>query len=564
MSSDLREQIREVVVLIEDSQAPILGAEVRAGTVDLTSTSTEASPPLRRVVVVASAFAAVLILVGGFAWLSRTTVGTSADEPIPPATIAQVTTTTGAAITTDTVAAPTTTVVAVPILPPGEGPKFSFVQAVLPTEGEPIGGGEWFDGSLFVPWITDAYSLLRSTDGLTWASVPGFTGSGSWGDNMLQADEDRLVNVAVPAEDGSIRIDVSSNGDDWFSSTIDVPILAASNSAGEFHFADVSNGRHSVLAVGPQGIVVAASITLVVDGERFANTLVDAGEGIHVEIIDLDLDRSVMVVAYLDEENDMEQIGDLREIDLNRTSFGRDFTQILEAMAADPDWEPSIDSIVATFTGAASSGYATAVVHYAWFSSDGASWQRIPTPEPRNGGQFASVLATPTGFVATARSGVVLESANGTAWTEAESRGNWHGSTESNLVEWQGEVVEHTTTADEAVWTLTDPPDRVFSDIPTSGMRLGIGDLGLIGTPWHNYTKGPGVTEEVELLLSVDGTSWNRWQPTEFGKNPGWANVSIIGMGDDFVVIQMYTWDASTENGCCENRSHSLWVGTIP
>jgi len=354
--------------------------------------------------------------------------------------------------------------------------------------------------------------------------------------------------------DGPIGVNISTNGDDWLSSTIDVPIFGESNGAGEFRWADPSNMSHSVLAVGPQGIVVAASMTLQVDGERFANSLVGADEGIHVEIIDLDLERSVMILAYLDEENDMEQIGDLREIDLNSTGFGRDYAEILKAMAADPDWEPAVDRVVSMFPD---NGYATAVVHYAWFSSDGTSWQRLPTTTgPLDRGQFASVLATPAGFVATAGDGV-WESSNGTEWIET-SGGQIHF--EPDLVAWQGAVVKHTTQAatrgdDSEVWTLTDPPNRMFADIPTKGMRLEISDVGLIGTPTHGWEE-PG---EMEVLLSIDGTSWNRWEPSEFGQNAGWAEAWIVGVGDDFVVIQVREWDAANEN-----TSYGLWVGTIP
>ncbi len=71
MSYDLREQIREVVVLIEDSQTPILGADIRAGSVGRITPSVEARRPIRRVTIVAVAFAVVMILVGGVAWLAR-------------------------------------------------------------------------------------------------------------------------------------------------------------------------------------------------------------------------------------------------------------------------------------------------------------------------------------------------------------------------------------------------------------------------------------------------------------------------------------------------------------
>ena len=70
MSYDLRDQLREVAVLIDDSQTPIHGADIRAGAVDLASASDEARLPMRRVTIAAGAFAVVMIIVGGVAWLS--------------------------------------------------------------------------------------------------------------------------------------------------------------------------------------------------------------------------------------------------------------------------------------------------------------------------------------------------------------------------------------------------------------------------------------------------------------------------------------------------------------
>jgi hypothetical protein len=576
MSTDLRARIAAHYEGIEESQDVISASEVMELLESVRPIPVGRPQPSKvplRGIGVALGVAAVIVAfvaVPLFLFVSDVDDGPAADTPV---TTAPVTPTEEEALVSTTApeaGATTTTVAAVPIVPAGEGPKFSFVEAILPSDGalsgdggrDWFGGGEWFDGSMFVPSVAGApRSMFRSTDGLTWSSVPGFPSAGDvWDDTMLRADEDRIVSMVVPENDGSIRVDTSTNGDDWFSSTIDVPIFGESNGAGEFSWHDESNVSHSVLAVGPQGIVVVASMTLAIDGERFANSLVDPDADIHVEIIDLDLERSVMVVAFLDEENDMQQIGDLREIDLNSTGFGRDYAKILKAMAGDPDWEPAVDRVVSMFPD---NGYATAVVHYAWFSSDGASWQRLPSTGPLDGVQFASVLATPTGFVATALNGVVWESDNGTAWTEAKGRGILNrpvvsvGVVDLGLVEWQGEVVEvHSfLSLSSEVWTLTDPPHRMFSAIPTSGLRLNVSDVGLIGTPTYGRMPSFGL----EVLLSIDGRSWNLWRPSEFGQNGGDAATRIVGVGDDFVVIQVREWDASGESA-----SDSLWVGRLP
>lgn len=70
MSYDLRDQIREVTMLIDESQTPIHGADIRAGTVGFHSTSDGVSRPMSSAMIVVAAFAVVMILVGGVAWLA--------------------------------------------------------------------------------------------------------------------------------------------------------------------------------------------------------------------------------------------------------------------------------------------------------------------------------------------------------------------------------------------------------------------------------------------------------------------------------------------------------------
>jgi hypothetical protein len=291
-----------------------------------------------------------------------------------------------------------------------------------------------------------------------------------------------------------------------------------------------------------------------------------------------------MIVQFLDENNDMEQIGDLREIDISKS-----FSNLLDAMAADPDWEPHLDGFLAQLTNESTTGFASVSVGYAWFSSDGLTWQRIDSTGPLDGGEFAGIAAIPDGFVATAsstykpgslpgelryltesfESSVVWQSADGITWTEATGLTSGHGFDTSRLVDWQGELVEHVGIGtvrsikdDTKVWTLTDSPHNVFSDMPTGGMRLNISEFGLIGTPSYGWW-GPDATE---LLFSVDGTNWNRWEPTEFDfggpresseKRSG--DVWIVGVGSDFVVVQLRKWDESSASA-----SYSLWVGRLP
>lgn len=148
---------------------------------------------------------------------------------------------------------------------------------------------------------------------------------------MLQSDGDSLVIVVMREDGGSILVNSSSNGRDWISGAIDAPALDGSNMAGEYRWDDGFFYSDN-FAVGPKGILVTAGLSLSFEGESFANGLVGVDEGIHVEVVDLDLDRGVMIVKFLDETNNMEQIGDLREFDLKALGFSGAFSNLIDAM----------------------------------------------------------------------------------------------------------------------------------------------------------------------------------------------------------------------------------------
>jgi hypothetical protein len=82
MSYDLKDQIREVADFIYESQTPIRGSDVRAGTVGLLSGVDDVSRPLKKVLIVVAAFVLVLIVLGGVAWLAPFGGGTSPVDEI--------------------------------------------------------------------------------------------------------------------------------------------------------------------------------------------------------------------------------------------------------------------------------------------------------------------------------------------------------------------------------------------------------------------------------------------------------------------------------------------------
>lgn len=552
------------------------------GPLDVASTTT-----LRAWTVGIAAAAVTLILLGGLIWI----VPFGAEAP--PATEHSTTTTVEATPTTEAPIAigpapeTATTLATVPTLPPGEGPMLSFVQTEAPTDGD-LRGGEWFKGALYVLSEGEEQTLFRTTDGFTWELVPGLPSTTNVRHSMLQSDGDRLVLVMMPRDGNSILVNSSSNGREWISSSIETPAPDGSSMAGEFGW-DEGFFYSDNFAVGAKGIIVTATLSLSFEGDGIANGLVAPDEGIHVEVVDLDLDRGVMIVKFLDETNDMEQIGDLREFDLNALGFSRAFSNLIDAMNADPNWKSQVDGFLAQLTSEMSTGSAFASVGYAWFSPDGTTWETVSRGGPVDGGEFSSVLATSDGFVATANSPyrpgelplgmryladgfdstIVWESDDGTTWTEAAGLTSRHGTQPSKLVEWKGAIVEHvgvgmvrSASDDTEVWTLASPQEWVFPDVPTDGMLLSITDFGLFGSPSYGWW-GP---DAKELLFSVDGTVWNRWEPTEFeiggrrdegGEHLG--NAWVAGVGDNFVVLQHRQWDEATNTPL-----NSLWVGTLP
>jgi hypothetical protein len=551
---------------------------------DAVSLTSDGRSTPRGWVVASIVAAATVIALGSLALLARPDGATPPADTPTPTTITEAPPTTDAAVTSDTVAATTTTLAAAPVVPPGEGPKIEFVQVESPVEGA-LGNGTWFNGALYA--LSDVEGeLLRSVDGVVWESVPGPPSATNARHRMLQSDGDRLVLLVMPRDGDSILVNISSNGRDWISSTIETPAPDGSNMAGEFDW-DEGFFNSDNFAVGPEGIVVTATLSLSFEGDGFANSLVGADEGIHVEMVDLDLDRGVMIVKFLDETND-EQIGDLQEFDLNTIGFSGAFANLIDAMNADPNWKPHIDGFLAQLTGEMSTGSAFASVGYAWFSPDGTTWETVSRGGPLDGGEFSSVLATSDGFVATAytpyRAGelprymryladgfdstIVWESDDGTTWTKAAGLTSRHGTQPSKLVEWKGAIVEHvgvgmvrSATDDTEVWTLASPQTSVFPDVPTDGMLLSIADFGLFGSPSYGW-RGPDATE---LLFSTDGTAWNRWEPPEFeiggprqagGERLGSA--WVVGVGDDFVVMQR-----RGPNATSIDDSLSLWVGQV-
>ncbi len=148
----------------------------------------------------------------------------------------------------------------VPVPPPGEGPKLEFVRVESPSYPALSlgrGGSVWFQGALYA--IGDNRGeLFRTVDGVTWELLPGFPA----GDDVeeLKTDGVRLVSATSAVKsigvgfcwgsDAFFEVNTSTNGVDWTSSKIPVPVPEEAYVEGCFD-ADVGE-----LAAGPQGIIV--------------------------------------------------------------------------------------------------------------------------------------------------------------------------------------------------------------------------------------------------------------------------------------------------------------------
>jgi hypothetical protein len=78
-------------------------------------------------------------------------------------------------------------------------------------------------------------------------------------------------------------------------------------------------------------------------------------------------------------------------------------------------------------------------------------------------------------------------------------------------------------------------------------MNPRVGDFGLFGM--LGQQGGESLADEV--IFSEDGTTWNRWNPTEIDQEAG--GLYMVGIGGDFIVLQQGFYEDAF-----------LWVGTLP
>jgi hypothetical protein len=547
MSPDLLTQLAEYGTYCEERQGSVDANDVFGSVVPMPAPVHSTRAP-RGWLVAAAAAALVLILIGGLALLAP--FGGSApvvDEPMVTTIPSEIVVTTAPTVE-EVVEATVTTLLTVPAPPPGEGPQLQFTQIESPTDDGR--GMIWFNGSLNAfSWDGEVVGLYRSVDGFDWDLIRDSGGISRWGGD-LKTDGTRLVNVvgtesygSCMSADDAITINTSVDGITWTSSEIKLPLPDTSSKAGCF------TNYGTEFAVGSQGIVVTASVTLDVGG-GFTEGLVDPDDGIHVEVVEIDVDQGVVTIQYIDEESG--EVVDTVEVD----GFGKSLIDLLDAMALDPAWSPLAATVVAQLADPEWIDGASVTRGFAWFSADGITWTQIEGSGALDGGEFVDIVPTHDGFWASHRvlnerqstylPSSLWKSTDGVSWTNTTADPGYDNRSVygQSLGEWNGRVV--TAAASKGVWTVEDTPQQLISTSGTGGLaNTRIGDFGFIAVPSERDGGG------TEVVFSEDGSTWNRWSPPEFGTEFGTLYPRAIG--DDLVVLRLIQESGTT-----------FWIGRLP
>ncbi len=547
MSQDLLTQLAEYGAYCEERQGTVDATDVIGPVVPI-PTSVSSSRPVRGWLVAAAAAALVLLVVGGVTLLGL--FGGSApvvEEPTATTVPAEIVNTTVPTVE-EVVEATVTTPATAPAPPPGEGPQLQFTQIELPTDGWP--DVIWFNGSLNAfSWDEEAVRLSRSVDGFEWELITDIGGISRWGGD-LQTDGTQLVNVVGTEYDGpcmgtddTITINTSADGIVWTSSDIKLPLPDTSSKAGCF------TNNATEFAVGSQGIVVTASVTIEV-GDHPDTGIEQKRRSSSHEVVEIDIDQGVVTIQYIDEESG--EVVDTVEVD----AFGGSLADLLDAMALDPAWAPLTEIVVAQLADPAWVDGASVTRGFSWFSADGVTWTQIEGSAALDGGEFVDVIATHDGFWASHRvlnkrqsdylPSSLWTSTNGVSWTKTTADPGYDDQSGFGqpLGEWGGRVV--TASASRGVWTVEDTPQQLISTSGTSGLaNTWIGGFGFIAVPSEIDFGG------TEVVFSEDGSTWNRWSPPEFGTEFG--TLYPRAMGEDFVVLRLIQESGTT-----------FWIGRLP
>lgn len=358
MSTDIRQQIRELAELQQSSRRPVELHEVQGF-------STGASTPiprrnLRGPALAVAVMAAVLVVIGGLALL------VSSGEETPPADSVTPTT-----LVVPTTASPTPSTTATADLAPGTADltwqRIDMDQIPEPLNA-PLGATIFDGGDKFVAFIAGDASteVLISADGTNWRSVPT---EEALGDAQTAAAWEDEVLVATGGGGWSWEEDGP-----FFSSPSIVSVVHSDGSVDRRVF----DGDVRSAALGPAGMFVTlaphASYGYVIDqilGSEFSGAVYET------EVRD-----GVLVVTRAPD-------GETAEIVLSEHGLTEDELNSPVAgwySAAGSDWLPVPDLPSGLRVVATRDGFVGVSESTAWHSVDGLEWNRLGdlpfAPEP--------------------------------------------------------------------------------------------------------------------------------------------------------------------------------------
>lgn len=506
MSNGLKYQIQTYGAQLTGSQAPITDDDVRAlGAVGLASSSGEATRPVRRVVIVAFAFAVVLIVIGGTAIVLGGPRG-DAQNPVTGVPTADATTSTPPSTTTESTPPSTATE------PPTRTAAYDSWQRVGADVMQPVVGlfdmtqaGSRLIAVGFDPGEEDFRQngvIFVSDDGVTWTRLAEDDPALTLGAVLMYGIAEGgpgLVAVGTGCEDNTApcathpTVWTSVDGTSWTRSAPDPDIFGEGGGMMDVAATDygiVAAGSIAVLGTD-DGFFFRPAVWLSPDGADWSRVwegdLGDAGASSFIPgFTALAADSDGLIVGVGSAKNEDSQVvaavwistdGRAWErIEPNSSAFGSE--NGLDVTMLEVTW--GSDGFIAVGT---EGGTHVAI----WKSVDGHSWIRIDTTNQPFGmtGTLSAVAALDTGFVTTGPHGfaggdgtlvTLWTSPDGSTWDRVQTLGP--GYTMAIVVTDAGIFVAgatpDATNFHAAVWAGpafdpdAPPPDPMSSSPPTT------------------------------------------------------------------------------------------------
>jgi hypothetical protein len=496
MSPDLRDQLDEYFTYIEEIQPSVDPRSV------VGSARGDAARGRAPWIMVVAAAVVVLLAV----WISTLTGWDTDSDPLT-----LVTTQDAESNDTPQVAPPippsssatTAAAVPAPFVPP-----LTFAEVDFPGPGG-LGETAWFNGKLYA--ATWQGQLLSTEDGVNWVNedLPIVDANGVETLHLSTDGESLVVGGMPPAnaigsescsEPGDVvTVQVLDQTGVWTLSEIELPFTKPASLAGclTFWLSDVQ--------VGPDGFIVAGSISGMVPFEAIIAQ--ELGQQVLDEINGMSPEGNVLVVESGDgartDRIDLDAIGLADDI----ADFGAYAKSIIESDEGDATWFGERP--------------------FVWWSLDGLTWSLVDrTGPPMQDHQIQDVTPTEHGFILTSDFGQTAQLSDGSLWEPA-------GPIPEDVRTWRGQPVVVDSNGirlfNEPQTVLVQPEDIVGRDVE-------LGDLGAIAFE-RIGTFGSLDLSSQPMHFSLDGSTWETWNPEEFSELDEEAR--FIAIGDDFVIFEV-------------------------